>query len=609
MEIDIRFFKDIHLQNIRFVFFSLELTQTLQNDYLCKLFDHNRKVRNYLYMKRINKSTILWLAGFTAVILLSIFSFFRIDLTTDKRYSISDQTQNLMAKVDQPLEVTIYMDGDLNPGFQRLKKATTDLLEELSVYSSQPINIHFVNPTLADTPEQREQNYSRLNDRGLTPTAVYERDKEGKSIQKIIFPWIELKYNGQIIPVCLLKNIHGNSGEDNLNISIENLEFEISDGIRRITNTTLAKIAFIEGHGELNDAETYDISKSLSRYFQIDRGKLGTDASILTPYKAIIIAKPTEPFTETEKYIIDQYLMNGGNILWLIDAVRTSKETLSSSGMSPAIELDLNLGDQLFRYGIRINPVILQDVQCANVPVNIAPAGESPQFEPTPWFFAPILLSSSEHPVTRNISEVRAEYCAAIDLVGDNKQVKSQLILATSDNTHIMGVPSTIDLRQMPTANDKAYFNMAYVPVAAVMEGNFDSNFANRMMPKEITNALPPRDKSMYARQIFVADGDIIRNETNGIASDSTTIPLGFDRYMNQQFGNKDFIQNAVLYLTDKDGWMQLRNRTLKLRLLNKRISSEEKLTWQVVNVAIPIGLLIIFGIVFQGVRRRRYTR
>jgi ABC-2 type transport system permease protein len=568
------------------------------------------KIQIYLIRMKIRHSrTILLLICLVALTVISFFYFFRIDLTSDKRYSVAAQTKNLMSQVTEPLEVTIYLDGELNPGFLRLKKSTAELLDELSVYAGKTIQIHYINPSLADNSDEREKKYAELQARGLKPTAVYERDKEGKSIQKVIFPWIEMSYKGRKVPVCLLKNILGNSGEENLNISVENLEFEITDGIRQLVNAEVKKIAFIEGHGELTEAETYDISKSLSRYFQVDRGILSTNAAILNDYKAIIIAKPTQPFSETDKFIIDQYIMNGGNVLWLIDGVRIAKDNLSTIGLSPAMELDLNLNDQLFRYGVRINPVLLQDVQCASVPVNIAPAKAAPQFEPTPWFYAPLLLTSPQHPVTRNITEVRSEFCSGIDLVGDNKQVKSQLLLATSDNTHIVGTPTTIDMSQTPKANDKAYFNVGYVPVAVALEGNFDSDFANRMTPKGLTNTRPMLTKSFNSRQIVVADGDIIRNETNGTASDSTTTPLGFDRYMNQQFGNKDFIQNAVLYLTDNDGWMQLRSRTLKMRLLNKKITNTDRIGWQLANTLIPIGLLIILGIGYQIIRKRKYTK
>jgi ABC-2 type transport system permease protein len=557
------------------------------------------------HLKRISLIGV----GVGFLILISNFFYFRIDLTSDKRFTISEPTKKLIEKVETPIQVTVYLDGDLNPGFLRLKKATADLFEELSANGRGKFVISYENPSAADNDKERNEKYTKLATRGLIPTAVYERDKEGKAIQKVIFPWIEIAQNGKRIPICLLKNIRGNSGEENLNVSVENLEFEITDGIRRLLRRETPKIAFIEGHGELNEAETYDISKTLSKYFQIDRGVIATDAAILNPYKCIIIAKPTKPYTETEKFILDQYIMNGGRVLWLIDGVRIAKENLSKNGLSPAMELDVNLSDQLFRYGIRINPVIIQDVQCASIPINIAPAGEKPQFEPSPWFYSPLLLASNIHPVTKNITEVKADFCSGIDQVGDNKDIKYSLLLASSDNSHILGTPTTIDLARMPKAKDRAYFNASYCPVAVGVEGNFESDFANRIPPKGISNTLPLKSKSVLTRQIFVADGDIIRNETTGVASDSTTIPLGYDRYMRQQFGNRDFIQNAVQYLTDNEGWMQLRFRTIKLRLLNKRITSDEKVIWQLGNTLLPLVVLIIFGISFQLVRRRKYTK
>lgn len=553
-------------------------------------------------MKSKNK-TIIFLSVFLVIVVLSFFFFFRIDLTSDKRYSIAPQSKQLVQQLNEPLYITVYLDGDLNPGFLRLKKATAELLHELSIYSKRNIHIQYENPSSASSSEKRQEKYAELQEREMTPTAVYERDKEGKRIQKIIFPWVELTYGERSIAVNLLKNIRGNSGEQNLNISIENIEFEITDAIRILTTKEVNKIAFIEGHGELSEAETYDISKALSKYFQIDRGVLGEDAAVLSDYKVIVVAKPTKPFSESDKYIIDQYIMNGGRVLWLVDGVKIAREELSVTGSSPAIELELNLKDMLFRYGARINPVLLQDIQSVNVPVNIAPANEPPQFEAIPWIYAPLLLTSYIHPITRNIPEVKAEFCSAIDIVGENEQLQTYLLLATSDNTHIVGTPGIIDLNDLELINELNYFNTGYIPVAVSLEGIFPSVFANRMRPKEITHALPQKKESVETRQIIVADGDIIRNEITG----NEIVPLGYDRFMNQQFGNKEFIQNAVLYLADRDGWMDLRSKIVKLSLLNKKATQEDRIFWQAINVGLPIILLLVFGFIYQFVRKRKY--
>lgn len=553
--------------------------------------------------KKIKNIAVIIL--FIVLCILCFVSLFRIDLTSDKRYSISPQTRKLMQEIETPLYVTIYLDGDLNPGFLRLKRATSELFEELSLYANFKLNIRYDNPSSAGDMESRERKYEELEERGMTPTMVYELDKEGKRIQKIIYPWVELNYNGKTSTVNLLKNIRGNSGEENLNISVENLEYEITDAIRRLILNKVTKIAFIEGHGELSEQETYDISIALSRYFQIDRGALGNDASILNEYKAIIIAKPETPFSEADKYIIDQYIMNGGRVLWLVDGVRISRESLSTTGQSPAIGLDVNLGDMLFRYGVRINPVVLEDVQSVRIPVNIAPPGEQPQFESMPWFYSPLLLTSYIHPVTRNVAEVKADFSSSVDLVGENEKLDAYLLLATSTNTHILRTPATIDLADFPSVSDIDYFNAYNVPVAVSLEGVFSSVFTNRIIPPDIVESRSFKKESVATRQIIVADGDIIRNDISG----DDIVPLGYDRFMDQQFGNKDFIQNAVLYLTDNEGWMDLRSREVNLSLLNKRLVLESKTFWQILNLAVPVFILIVLGFVYQIIRKRSYTK
>ncbi|WP_163628442.1 gliding motility-associated ABC transporter substrate-binding protein GldG [Paludibacter sp. 221] len=554
-------------------------------------------------MKNIYKNIIPVFATLILVVVSSFF-FFRVDLTSDKRYSIAPQTKLLMQRVTEPMEVTVYLNGNLNPGFLRLRNATVELLEELAIYANRNITIRYEDVSLIESVGKRQEKFAELQAKGLTPAMLNERDKDGKIVQSIIFPWIVLSYNNRTLPVNLIKDVYGVSREESLNISIENLEFEVTDAIRQLILNDVRKIAFIEGHGELSEDDTFDISKTLSKYFQVDRGVLGDDASVLNPYKAIIIAKPTAPFSESDKYIIDQYIMNGGKVLWLVEGVKIAREELSATGVSPAIEMDLNLNDMFFRYGVRINPVLLQDVQSVNIPVNVAPAGESPQFEPMPWFYAPLLLTSYAHPVTRNIAEVKADFCSAVELVGENAGLSANLLLATSDNTHVVRTPATIDLNDLADVNEPDYFNMGYIPVAVSLEGVFSSAFANRMQPRGVGNLLPQRSQSVATKQIIVADGDIIRNEIAG----NEIIPLGFDRYMNRQFGNKDFICNSVLYLTDEDGWMNLRSRTVTLGLLNKQLIKSKSTVIQTLNIVLPIVVLLVFGFVYQLIRKRKYT-
>lgn len=560
-------------------------------------------------MKSSSKTNISIIALIIGLIVISVFYFFRIDLTSDKRFSISKQTKELMKTVDAPMNIKVYLTGDLNPGFLHLKKATVEMLNELNIYDKKPINIRYENPSEAESNEQREANYQKMEMRGMTATSVYEKDKEGKDMQKIIYPWLEITYNGKTIPVSLLKNLQGLSGAENLNISIENLEFELTDAIRQLTTTHVSKIAFLEGQGELSEIETYDISKALSKYFQIDRGVIGTDASILNDYKALIIAKPMTAFSEKDKFVIDQYIMNGGRVLWLVDGVRVSEESLAASGTSPAMGLDLNLNDILFKYGVRVSSNLLEDVQSALIPMNIAPNGQKPHFELMPWVFSPLLLTSDESPITRNVPPVKASFASSIEMVGDLKNVKRQFLIATSNNTHILETPAEIDLANLPDLKDEKYYNTAYVPVGAVLEGEFPSDFADRMPPQDIVNPPAIKRTSVPTRQIFISCGDVIKNDVEHQNDTIQALPLGFDRFMNQQFGNREFITNAILYLTDQDGWMNLRNRTIQLRLLNKKVVSDERTKWQIINVVAPIILLLIIGLLYQFLRKRKYAK
>ncbi len=552
-------------------------------------------------MKFLKKYSLL--IGCLIVLLLNCLSanlFFRIDLTSDKRHSVSQPTKQLMAGLNEEVEVTIYLDGEMNSGFLRLKRSVAELLDELSIYAPEGINYSFTNPT--SLPQEEQKRLMQLfAENGISPTTIYERNRDGKSVQRLLFPWLKISYGDKQQWVSLLKNIKGNSGEENLNISIESLEFQLTDALRLLTQKEIQKIAFIEGHGELSDYNTWDISLALSRYFQIDRGVLGTDASVLDDYKAIIIAAPTQPFSENDKYIIDQYIMRGGRVLWLIDGVRLDENSLSTTGMSPTIPMDVNLTDMLFRYGVRVNPMIVQDQQCLLVPVNVASEGEPAHFEPMPWYFAPLLLTSPNHPVSRNLPQVTGTFVSCLDMVGENENLRRDVLLATSNATHIISAPAAINVEEIELTPD--YFNLAYVPVAVAMDGVFPSLFAHRLMPQNITNAPAKLKESVPTKQIVMASGSFISNDIQ----DGQPLPVGYDRYTQTQFGNRDFFINALLYLTDDQGWINLRNKQLKIRLINKNIATNARLPLQLVNVGMPLLLLAIFGVVFLWMRRRVY--
>lgn len=531
---------------------------------------------------------IATIAALVVVNLLVNLYVVRWDMTDDHRYSIANTTKQLLQTLDEPLEVTILLDGELNAGFQRLQRATIELLEEFQARSE--------NATI------RYRVSTENIPQSIPPTVIHERTHKGQTAQTTVYPFALLRYKGQISVVELLRNNRGLSGEENLNHSIENLEFAFVEAIHTLTRDSVEKIAFLEGHGELGEREVFDLSQALSRYYQIDRGSLGNETDILNDYRVVIIADPQEPFSEKDKYILDQYLMQGGRILWVVNGVRFSDDYLSQSGMTPVIPLDLKIDDMLFRYGVRINATLVQDLQCLPVPVDVSNNPQQPNWQPMPWTYAPLLLTSYASPITRNLMQVSSTMASTIEFVGGEDGIQKEVLLATSSNSRITGTPAQVDLG-FDDANPEDY-RYAYVPVAASMEGVFPSLFAHLLPPEEVVMHSPMRKHSEKTKQIVVASGSIIRNEWQ----QGQPLPLGYDRYTGTQFGNRDFMVNAVLYLADDTGWMGLRQKELTLRLINDQRAREKRITAQIVSIVAPLLLLVLIAGGVILIRKRRYT-
>ena len=531
---------------------------------------------------------IATIAALVVVNLLVNLYVVRWDMTDDHRYSIAPTTKQLLQTLDEPLEVTILLDGELNAGFQRLQRATIELLEEFQARS--------------ENTSIRYRVSTENIPQGIPPTVIHERTHKGQTAQTTVDPFALLHYKGQTSVVELLRNNRGLSGEENLNHSIENLEFAFVEAIHTLTRDSIEKIAFLEGHGELSEREVFDLSQALSRYYQIDRGTLGNETDILNDYRVVIIADPQEPFSEKDKYILDQYLMQGGRILWVVNGVRFSDEYLSQSGMTPVIPLELQIDDMLFRYGVRVNATLVQDLQCLPVPVDVSSDPQQPNWQPMPWTYAPLLLTSHASPITRNLMQVSSTMASTIEFVGGEDGIYKEVLLATSSASRITGTPAQVDLG-FDDANPEEY-RYAYVPVAASMEGVFPSLFAHLLPPEDIIMHSPMRKQSEPTKQIVVASGSIIRNEWQ----QGQPLPLGYDRYTNTQFGNRDFMVNAVLYLADDTGWMSLRQKELTLRLINDQRAREQRIAAQVVSIAAPLLLLALIAGGVILIRKRRYT-
>ena len=544
------------------------------------------------------------------VVLVLLFTktlFFRIDLTEEGRYSLSKAAKSLVVEMYEPLTVKIYLDGDLDANMLRLRRAVEDMIRELNVYSSKQLMVETYNPNSATTDEERYAEYAMLEERGLRGMSVTVRERGGKMSEQVIFPWVEVCGSRDTMAVCLMQPSAQKSGEAAVNSAIADLEYLFVDAIRILNRKEVRKVAFIEGHGELAEEYTYDASDALSRYFQVDRGVIGTDASVLDGYDAIIIAKPMEQYSEGDKFIIDQYIMRGGRVLWLLDGAQMSNDMLSEGGTTPLIELDVNLNDMLFRYGVRLTPTIVEDMQCAYMPVNVARPDEEPRFEPIPWFYMPLLQGSPYHPITKTLQAVKADFASGLVIVGDTAGVRKEVLLITSNASHVHVAPTEINVMQAINVEPKEYFTTQYVPIAVAMEGEFESIYKHRMAPVGIKTE-KIIDKSKQTRMVVVADGDIIRNEIEQHREGLMLVPLGYDRVTRQMHSNRDFIVNTMLYLTDDEGVMQLRNRRVDLRLLNRAVVESQRDLWMWVNTLLPMVLLAMFGGVFFWLRKRKNT-
>ncbi len=522
----------------------------------------------------------------------------RWDLTDDKHYSLSEASKTLLRSTDAPIEVTLLLDGDLNAGFRRLKKATEETIEEMGVYGK-----------IQKTDRVADRVQTLADSIGLSPIIIHEREQNGKTAQTTVYPYALMRYKGRQAVVTLLKNTRGLSGEENLNASIEQLEFAFMEALHLIQQTRTPRIAILEGHNEPDEAHTYDLMSALSKYFQVDRGAIGvTDDGLqvtgheLDPYKAVLIISPQTAFSDIERFIIDQYIMRGGTVLWALDGVRFSEQVLQQEGFTPIVALDLGLTELLFRYGIRVNPALVQDIQCLSIPVNVSTDPEQPNLQPMPWTFAPLLLTSEGSPVTRGLGQVMSTFVSPIDAVGGEDGIEKRILLATSTAGRVTATPGEVNLNDMnPDLNT---FQYQYIPIAVSLEGMFPSAYAHRMVPEGIETDEPIRKISPRTRQVVIGSGSILLNELQK----GQVLPMGYDRYSGMQFSNRDFAANAVLWLTDSEGLISLREKSVVLRLLNDKRAHDQRAQVQAISTISPIAVLALIGGVVAIIRRKRYA-
>ncbi len=558
--------------------------------------------RNLKKQSLLQLFLLLLILVFANIVAGSLFT--RFDLTSEKRYSLSASTKKIAGNLKDVVLFKIYLDGDLPPGFKRLRNSTQELLDEYRIYSGDNIQYEFIDPSSNPDEKERIQLYKQLSEKGLTPTNLEERDKDSRS-QRLVFPGAIVSYKSRSVPLQLLKSKIGTEPEVMLNNSIEGLEYEITSTIRRLTNDVAQGVAFLQGQEELNTRQITDIAKSLSEFYSIDTVTIDGRLDALKNYKALIIAKPMLAFTEKDKFIIDQFIMHGGRVLWLIDRMEINMDSLVETSTNIAIANDLNLDDQLFHYGVRVNPNLVMDLQAAPIPIVTGMVGNQPKQDLFPWFYFPLLNPISKHPIVNNLNAIKGEFMSTVDTV-EAENIKKTILLTTSKYSKVQFPPARVSLNILRDQPDQLEYNKLYLPVAVLLEGTFHSNFTNRI-PSTIAEAkeIGFKATSDTTKMIVVSDGDIAASH---VSKKGTIYPLGYDRYTQQTFGNKNFILNCVDYLCDDSGILELRGKEFKLRLLDtSKTENPGLLSWT--NVLLPVTLVFLYGLIRIWLRKKKYTR
>ena len=572
-------------------------------------------------MRKYYSSLVFILLIILTNILVS-FTDFSLDLTADGKHSISEETIKTLEKVDDIVFIKVYLEGVFPAEFKHLHSEVLNLLSSFKTIADDNLEFEFINPNEGRNEKEKVDLYKQLVKQGLAPTDI-EIKKAGSSINQIIFPGAIIYYKDKEIAVNFLKNSVTKNAGENINASVENLEFEFISAIYHISKTKTHRIAFLEGNGELSASEVYDITESVMqdndklsyhytidrfniKEFEIDSNTLQADISIqvkkLTSYKAIIIAKPTITFNMLDKFIIDQYLMNGGKILWLIDGAKASMDSLQQNKNFIATNNDLKLSDQLFKYGIRINANLIEDLRSTEIPIVTGYSNNIPQQSYFPWPYYPLLFAENNHPISKGLDAIKCDFASSIDTIKNN--INKTILLHSSKQSRISPTPAKVSLGILENPPPLTSFNKEKLPIAVLLEGEFESVFKNRILPKN--QKLNFVSQSKKTQMIVVSDGDLIRNS---VSNNGDIYPLGYDRFIKYTYpGNKKFIMNSIHFLCDETGLTQLKSKEIKLRLLDKEKIKNNKTFIQLINILLPLLILLIFAFIFTKMKKKKYA-
>jgi len=543
------------------------------------------------------------------------FYFGRFDLTSEKRFSVVPETKKIIENIDDYIYIKVYLEGDLPPSFKRLRNSTKELLDEFRAYNKN-VMYEFINPSANENRKDRLKLYKELAKEGLAYYNIPMETKDGFA-QKTIFPSLLISYRDKNIAVNLLSTNRKSPSEADLNNSIQNLELNLVNAIRKISQQKVPSIVFAIGQGELNNYETGDVAYELSKTYDVAQldfdGKLDNltrrisidslTSKVIINFDMLIIAKPQESFTMKQLFLLDQYVMHGGKIVWAIDEVKVNMDSLRYSTNTIGMPIDLKIEELLFKYGVRVNSNLLLNRNA----LEIGTAEGSLRR----WDFFPIALPVKGHIITKNLNAVKTHFVSSIDTVG-NKKIKKTILLKTDQQTRIMPSPAFVDILEIIYKGpNPALYNKPAQNIAVLLEGQFSSAFENRLIdPRIMANKklFDIQYLSPKTSQLVISDGDLIKNQIMETSSGMVPYPLGYDRYSKKMFDNRKFILNAINYMLNDEALIKLRNKQYKIRLLNKELIKNQRTKWQIINTIIPISFIIVLGLIIGFIKRRRYS-
>ncbi|MEE1272302.1 MAG: gliding motility-associated ABC transporter substrate-binding protein GldG [Bacteroidales bacterium] len=571
----------------------------------------------------VKKSHILQLVlGLVIIIFLNVIGYFffaRIDLTQEKRYTLSESSKKLMSNLEDIVFIRCYLEGDIPSEYKKLRNETKEMLDQFRAYNPD-IEYEFVDPNGFENAKDKNEFYQRLFEKGFSPLLTTSTNNNSQ-VQQYIFPYLEITYKGRTTIVPLISSKNGFSSDGIVNASIENLEYNLYTAIRSVATQQRGKVAFLYGHGEWQVENIWDFISSLNEYYTVDSISINEKLNALTErvydsvnpnlvkiknkFDCLVIAKPTSIFSYKDLYLIDQYVMHGGKVLWLVDPLLVSMDSLQTQANTFAISNFTGVDDILFRYGVKLNTNLVTDMQCAKIPIVTGQyQNNTPQMTYYPWNFFPEISPNANHIISDKISPVKMEFASSIDTT--NSPAKKTVLLSSSNRTRVLNSPVNVSLQMLKQKQDASLFNSGAKDVAILLEGEFSSAFKNRLTPEmELNSQMAYKDFSDTTAMIVIADGDVVRNDfMNG-----QLLPLGYDKYTRKMYGNKEFLVNCVNYLCGDEDLIPLRSREVIMRNLDLAKVEREKTAWQIVNVALPIVIIVLFGVLLAILRKKTFTK